>query len=102
MLADMQRPSVLLDLGLTIALLPVSVMLIVWLGMHVVFSGDDFGSPGIRTAQAGRRGAWICGCASVVAGGGLMGLRLWIAGSVHLLVLAAAAVLFAGVAAQNG
>ncbi|MEN1883863.1 hypothetical protein [Streptomyces mirabilis] len=102
MLADMQRPSVWLDLGLAIALLPVSVMLIAWLGMHVMFSGDDFGSPGIRTAQAGRRGAWSCGCAAVVAGGGLMGLRLWIAGSVHLLVLGAAAVLFASVAAQNG
>ncbi|QHA02100.1 hypothetical protein GQF42_00860 [Streptomyces broussonetiae] len=102
MLADMQRPAVWLDLGLTIALLPVSVMLVVWLGMHVMFSGDDFGSSGIRTAQAGRRGAWICGCAAVVAGGGLMGLRLWIAGSVNLLVLGAAAVLFAGVAAQNG
>lgn len=31
-----------------------------------------------------------------------MSLRLWIAGSVHLLVLGAAAVLFASVAAQNG
>ncbi|WP_328773338.1 hypothetical protein [Streptomyces sp. NBC_00286] len=98
----MQHPSVWLDLGLAIALLPVSAMLIVWLGMHVMFSGDDFGSPGIRTAHAGRRGAWISGCAAVVAGGGLMGLRLWIAGSVHLLVLGAAAVLVAVVAAQNG
>jgi hypothetical protein len=43
MLADMQRPSVWLDLGLAIALLPVSVMLIAWLGMHVMFSGDGFG-----------------------------------------------------------
>ncbi|MEU6106435.1 hypothetical protein [Streptomyces flaveolus] len=102
MLADMQRPSVWWDLGLAIALLPVSAMLIVWLGMHMLFSGDPFGSSGIRTAQAGRRGAWICGCAAVVAGGGLMGLRLWIAGSVHLLVLGAATVLFAGVATQNG
>ncbi|MFJ9197132.1 hypothetical protein [Streptomyces flaveolus] len=98
----MQRPSVWLDLGLAIALLPVSTMLIVWLGMHVMFSGDDFGSPGIRTARAGRRGAWISGCAAVVAGGGLMGLRLWTAGSVHLLVLGAAAVLFAAVAVQHG
>ncbi|WP_189932075.1 hypothetical protein [Streptomyces aurantiogriseus] len=102
MLADMQRPSVWMDLGLAIALLPVSAMLIFWLGMHVMFSGDALGSSGIRTAQAGRRGAWICGCSAVVAGGGLMGLRLWIAGSVHLLVLGAATVLFAGVAAQNG
>ncbi|MFF0794569.1 hypothetical protein [Streptomyces spiralis] len=98
----MQRPSVWLDLGLAIALLPMSATLVVRLGMHVMFSGDDFGSPGIRTAHAGRRGAWISGCAAVIAGGGLMGSRLWIAGSVHLSVLGAAAVLFAAVAAQHG
>ncbi|MEV5957675.1 hypothetical protein AB0M11_28565 [Streptomyces sp. NPDC051987] len=98
----MQRRSVWLDLGLAVALLPVSAMLIVWLGMHVMFSGDDFGSPGIRTAHAARRGAWINGCVAVVVGGGLMGLRLWIAGSLHLLILGAAAVLFAAVAMQHG
>jgi hypothetical protein len=102
MLADMQRPLVWVDLGLAIVLLPVSATLVVWLGAHVMFSDDAFGSSGPRTARAGRRGAWICGCAAVMAGGGFMGLRLWIAGSVHLLVLGAAAVLFAGVAAQNG
>lgn len=98
----MRFPSVWLDLGLAIALLPVSAMLVVWLWMHVMFAGDDFGSPGMRTARAGRRGAWLSGCAAVVVGGGLMGLRLWIAGSVHLLVLGGAAVLFAAVAAQHG
>ncbi|MFE0629883.1 hypothetical protein ACFW3D_23320 [Streptomyces sp. NPDC058864] len=98
----MQRHSVWSDLGLAVVLLPVSAMLVVWLGMHVLFSGDDFGSPGIRTAHAARSGAWISGCAAVVAGGGLMGLRLWIAGSVQLLVLGAAAVLFSAVAVQHG
>ncbi|MGW0082271.1 hypothetical protein [Streptomyces sp. NPDC003393] len=98
----MQRSSVWWDLGLAIALLPVSAVLVVWLGMHVMFSGDDFGSPGVRAARAGRRGAWISGCAAVVVGGGLMGLRFWIAGSVHLLVLGVAAVLFAAVAVQHG
>jgi hypothetical protein len=77
-------------------------MLVVWLGWHVMFSGDDFGSPGIRTAQAGRRGVRISGCLAVVAGGGLMALRLWIAGSLHLLILGTAAVLFAAVAVEHG
>jgi hypothetical protein len=37
----------------------------------------------------------------MVAGGGLMALRLWVAESVHLLLLGAAAVLFAGVTTQQ-
>ncbi|MBB4795796.1 hypothetical protein [Streptomyces nodosus] len=98
----MRRLSVWVDLGIAVALLPVSAMLVVWLGVHVLFSGDDFGSSGIQTAQAARRGAWISGCAAVLAGGGLMGLRLWIAGALHLVVLGAAAVLFAAAAAQHG
>ncbi|MGW5093853.1 hypothetical protein ACWEQ1_12455 [Streptomyces nodosus] len=98
----MRRPSVWVDLGITVVLLPVSAMLVVWLGVHVLFSGDDFGSSGIQTARAARRGAWISGCAAVLAGGGLLGLRLWIAGTLHLVVLGAAAVLFAAAAAQNG
>lgn len=65
-------------------------------------SGDDFGSPGLRTARAARRGAWISGCTAVVAGGGLMWLRLWIAGSLHLILLGGAAALFTVVAVEHG
>jgi hypothetical protein len=36
-------------------LLPVAAMLVVTLGAHVIFSGDDFGSPGMRTAPVARR-----------------------------------------------
>ncbi|MFG2569221.1 hypothetical protein ACGFR6_27810 [Streptomyces sp. NPDC048567] len=42
----------------------------------MLFAGDDFGSPGPRTARAARRAAWISGGVVAVAGSGLLELRL--------------------------
>lgn len=98
---DMRQPAWWVDLLVAIVLIPASVLLILWHGAHVLFSGEDFGNVGRRTAIAARRAAWISGCAAVVVSGGLMALRLWVAGSVHLLLLGAATVLFAGAATQR-
>ncbi|TFV31309.1 hypothetical protein E4K10_01185 [Streptomyces sp. T1317-0309] len=97
----MRQPAWWLDLLVAIVLIPASGLFILWHGAHVLFSGEDFGNVGRRTAVAARRAAWISASAAVVAGGGLMALRLWVAGSVHLLLLGAATVLFAGVATQK-
>ncbi|MET7286963.1 hypothetical protein [Streptomyces sp. NPDC005573] len=98
----MQPLSAWWDLGLAIALLPVSAAIVVWHLAHVLLSGDDFGTVGIRTIRAARRGARITGCAAVVVGGTPMCLRLWITGSLQLLVLGTATALFASVAARRG
>ncbi|MGW2955237.1 hypothetical protein [Streptomyces eurythermus] len=71
--------------------------LVFWLGWRVLFAGDDFGSPGPPMARA----AWISGCAMAVGGSGLLGLHLWIAAAIHLLLAGSATALFTAIAVEH-
>ncbi|MEV0011049.1 hypothetical protein AB0M10_28835 [Streptomyces sp. NPDC051840] len=97
----MRSPSVWVDGAVALGLGAATAALVFWLGWGVLFAGDDFGSPGPRMARAARRAAWISGGVMVVAGSGLLELRLWVAAAVHLLLAGSATVLFTGIAVEH-
>jgi hypothetical protein len=100
-LEGMGSPSVWVDGVVALVLGAATAALVFWLGWRVLFAGDDFGCPGPRTARAARRAAWNSGCVMAVAGSWLLGLRLWIAAAVHLLLAGSATVLFTGIAVEH-
>ncbi|MFE2337279.1 hypothetical protein [Streptomyces coelicoflavus] len=85
-LEGMGSPSVWVDGVVALVLGAATAALVFWLGWRVLFAGDDFGSPGSRTARAARRAAWNSG---------------WIAAAVHLLLAGSATVLFTGIAVEH-
>ncbi|MCC5032610.1 DUF6234 family protein [Streptomyces sp. WAC 00631] len=92
------EPSTGRQVGVSMALLVIDLMVIAWLlfryGMAGWADGYDPGNPPDAPGEA-LRGVWILAGGAVVTGGGLLRLRWRIPGIVQLVVLGAGAGLLA-------
>lgn len=98
------EPSTGQQVGISLALLVVDLMVIAWLvygyGMTGWADSYDSGDPPNAPKEA-LRGMWILVGGGVVTGGGLLALRWRIPGVVQLVVLGVGAGLFAYLAARE-
>ncbi len=98
------EPSTGEQVGVSVALLIIDLMVIAWLvfryGMTGWADSYDHGNPSSAPKEA-LRGMWLLVGGAVVTGGGLLALRWRIPGVVQLVVLGVGAVLLAYFAARE-
>lgn len=98
------EPSTGEQVGVSVALLIIDLMVIAWLvfryGMTGWADSYDHGNPSSAPKEA-LQGMWLLVGGAVVTGGGLLALRWRIPGVVQLVVLGVGAVLLAYFAARE-
>ncbi|MFI0742280.1 hypothetical protein ACH4PU_30040 [Streptomyces sp. NPDC021100] len=97
------RPSIGQEVGLSLALLLLDLLVMAWLfyGYGITAWADGYATPGSREAPGvARQAVWVLAGGAVVTGGGLLALRRPVAGAFQLLVLGTAAAFFADLASR--
>jgi len=92
------KPSTSQQVGVSVALLLVDLMVIAWLAYGYGMTGwaDSFNEPNPPEApEVARQAMWFLGGSAVVTGGGLLALGWRISGTVQLLLLGGGAGVFA-------
>lgn len=92
-------PSTGQQVGVALALLVIDLVVIAWLlyGYGMTGWADGYDSADAPEApEVARQAMWLLAGGAVVTGGGLLALRWHVPGVVQLVVLGAAAGLFAG------
>ncbi|MFC4517595.1 hypothetical protein [Streptomyces ehimensis] len=97
------RPSIGQEVGLSLALLLLDLMVVFWLfyGYGITAWADGYDTPNSPEAPGvARQAAWVLAGGAVVTGTGLIALRRPIAGTFQLLVLGTAVTFFADLASR--
>ncbi|MBC2876500.1 MULTISPECIES: DUF6234 family protein [Streptomyces] len=101
--AGRARPSIGQEIGLSLALLLLDLMVMAWFfyGYGITAWADGYDTPNAPEAPGvARQAMWVLAGGAVVTGGGLLALRRPVAGAFQLLVLGTGAAFFADLASR--